>query len=571
MKRLGFSLLLNLLTLTLLSQSQVEFLAKANAEKIVKNETLEVQFILKNSKGTDFEPPSFLGFDILSGPSTMVSKTFINGRLTQSLTYSYQIRGLKAGHFTIGKAKINAGGKVLYTTPLKVEVINTSPYSKEQPPLIIRPKFDSLAYIGQQVEVTYYLYSTKQLLDIDVRSNPKFGGTYTLPINFFALDEQIEIINGQQYTVKPIRKFAVFPQRNGVIDIDGLLAQVKVLDKSGNFPQVAGVEIIGESAVLTVNDLDSVPEHFTGGVGRFTFEATMLKQELSTDETTTLVLEITGTGDINAIQVPDLKELKDYFEVYEPAINSKSDESNGLIISRKVMTFQLVPKKKGVMKYVPMFTYFDTYAQQFNTIAGDTLDITINQGSNRLQENNEQDASNDALQDIKPILTSTTFGTKSNLFGTPLFWGLLIAPLFGFIIAVWIKNRQVAHGKRHSTVSKINQADKLALQHLAKAKTHLNTEDKKVFYNEVSKALWGYVSNKLVINQAELSKDNIRSKLSEKGVAKPQIDQFITLLNDCEMAVFAGIENNNATMQNIYEQAIATITALENKEKNDKA
>lgn len=570
MKRLGFSLLLNLLTLTLLSQSQVEFLAKANAEKIVKNETLEVQFILKNSKGTDFEPPDFRGFRILTGPSTMVSKTFINGNLTQSLTYSYQIRALKAGYFTIGKAKINAGGKVLYTTPFKVEVINTSPHSKEQPPLIIRPKFDSLARIGQQVEVTYYLYSAKQLLDIDVQSSPKFEGTYTLPINFFELDEQIEIINGKQYTVKPIRKYAVFPQRNGSIDIDELVAYVKVLDRSGNFPQVAGVEVIGESAVLTVNDLDSVPENFTGGVGRFTFEVTMVKQELSTDETTTLVLDITGTGDINAIRVPDLKELKDYFEVYEPAINATSEERNGMIISRKVMTFQLVPKKKGVMKYVPMFTYFDTDAQQFNTIVGDTLDVKIRQGSNKLQDNNEKDATNDGVRDIKPILTSTTFGTKSNLFGTPLFWGLLIVPLFGFIIAVWIKNRQVTHGKPHSTASKTNQADKLALQHLAKAKTLLNTEDKKEFYSEISKVLWGYVSNKLVINRAELSKDNIRSKLSEKGIAKPQIDQFITLLNDCEMTVFAGIERDEIAMQKTYEQAIATITALENK-KNDKA
>ena len=571
MKRLGTLFLLSFVTLALSAQGQVQFLAKANAEKVVKGGTLEVKFVLKNSNGEDFEPPSFRDFEVLSGPSTVMNKTFVNGRLSQSVTYAYQIKALRVGQFTIEKARIKVGNRHFYTAPLSIEVVKAASSTAGEQPIFIQPKFDTLAYIGQQVEVTYYLYSTQTLLDINVLSTPKFSGTYTLPINFFTLDEQIEIINGRQYIMKPIRKFAVFPQRDGAVSIDELTAQVKVLDKSGNFPRVIEAEVISESATLRVNKLDSIPEYFMGGVGRFNFDATLIKEELSTDDNTTLTLDIIGTGDINAIQVPDLKQLKTYFEVYDPAINSQSEEQNDVIISRKVMTFQLVPKKTGTFQYVPMFTYFDTESKQFKTIKADTFDIEIRQGKNKPQKDTKGNSSNDGVRDIKPNLTSISFKTRAKLFGSPLFWILLTAPFLGFIIAVFLKKRQSNKEQRDATLGKTNQADRIALEHLAKAKTHLKKGEEKVFYNEINKALWGYVSNKLVMRRAELSKDNIRSKLSQNGIAKKQIDEFIALLNDCEMAVFAGIGGDEVAMQNTYKQAVAIIIALENKAKNDKA
>lgn len=566
MKRLGILLLLSCVAFALSAQGKVQFVAQANAKKVVKGGTLEVTFTLKNGNGEDFRPPSFKDFQIVSGPSTMVSKTFVNGRLSQSFAYTYRIRATKVGQLTIEKASIKVGNRLYTTTPIKVKVIKENPtLAGEQQPIFIKPEFSvEEAYIGQQVEVTFNLYSKKKLLSADVLSVPKFSGTYALPINFFRLGERIEVVNGQQYVVQPIRKYAVFPQREGEINIDELAVFVKVLDKSGNFPQVFETEVVSKATVFPVRAFEDTPKDFIGGVGRFNFDATLIKEKLSTDESTTLTWDIIGTGDMKAIQVPDLEQLKKYFEVYDPAINSDTEENDNIIVGRKVMTFQLVPKKTGKFQYVPKFTYFDTNSEQFETISADTFEIIITKGSGEIQDNSNEDFTDDGVRDIKTIFGTTTFRTTSNFFGSILFWILLALPFIGLLIALLIKQKRLADAKRDPTLVKISQADKVALQRLAKAEIHLNAGKQRAFYDEISKALWGYVSDKLVINRAELSKENIRSKLLENRVETSQIDQFIEILNNCELAVFAGIGGDEAAMKKAYNQAKAVITAIEN-------
>jgi len=566
MKRLGILLLLSCVAFALSAQGKVQFVAQANAKKVVKGGTLEVTFTLKNGNGEDFRPPSFKDFQIVSGPSTMVSKTFVNGRLSQSFAYTYRIRATKVGQLTIEKASIKVGNRLYTTTPIKVKVIKENPtLAGEQQPIFIKPEFSvEEAYIGQQVEVTFNLYSKKKLLSADVLSVPKFSGTYALPINFFRLGERIEVVNGQQYVVQPIRKYAVFPQREGEINIDELAVFVKVLDKSGNFPQVFETEVVSKATVFPVRAFEDTPKDFIGGVGRFNFDATLIKEKLSTDESTTLTWDIIGTGDMKAIQVPDLEQLKKYFDVYDPAINSDTEENDNIIVGRKVMTFQLVPKKTGKFQYVPKFTYFDTNSEQFETISADTFEIIITKGSGEIQDNSNEDFTDDGVRDIKTIFGTTTFRTTSNFFGSILFWILLALPFIGLLIALLIKQKRLADAKRDPTLVKISQADKVALQRLAKAEIHLNAGKQRAFYDEISKALWGYVSDKLVINRAELSKENIRSKLLENRVETSQIDQFIEILNNCELAVFAGIGGDEAAMKKAYNQAKAVITAIEN-------
>lgn len=565
MKRLGILLLLSCMTFALSAQGKVQFVAQANAKKVVKGGTLEVTFTLKNGDGEDFRPPSFKDFQVVSVPSTMVSKTFVNGRLSQSFAYAYRIRATKIGQLTIGKGTIKVGNKVYTTTPIKITVIKENPkLAGEQQPIFIKPEFSvEEAYIGQQVEVTFNLYSNKKLLSADVLSIPKFSGTYALPINFFRLRERIEVINGQQYVVQPVRKYAIFPQRDGDINIDELAVFVKVLDKNGNFPQVLETEVVSEAVVFPVKTFEDAPKDFTGAVGRFNFDATLIKEKLSTDESTTLTLDIIGTGDMKAVQVPELEELKAYFEVYDPAINSNTEENDNMIVGRKVMTFQLVPKKTGTFKYVPKFTYFDTNSEEFETITADTFEMVITKGSGEIQDNSNEDFTDDGVRDIKTILGSTSFGTRPNFFGSMVFWGLLMLPFIGLLMAVLIKRKRIADAKQDPTLVKMSQADKVALQRLAKAETHLNAGEQRAFYDEISKALWGYVSDKLVIHRAELSKENIRSKLLDNKVEASQIDQFIEILNNCELAVFAGVGGDEAAMKKTYNQAKAVITAIE--------
>lgn len=554
------------MTFALSAQGKVQFSARANAKKVVKGGTLEVTFTLENGDGSDFRSPSFKGFEVISGPSTMVNKTFINGRLSQSFTYAYRIRATKIGQLTIGKATIKVGNKIHSTTPIKIKVVKENPsLAGEQKPIFIKPEFDvEEAYVGQQVEVTFNLYSNKKLLSADVLSIPKFSGTYALPINFFRLGERIEVINGQQYVVQPIRKYAIFPQREGKINIDELAVFVKVLDQDDRFPKVLEVEIVSEATTFPVKGFEDAPKDFTGGVGRFNFDAALIKEKLSTDESTTLTLDIIGTADMKAIQIPELEELKEYFEVYDPAVNSNAEEKDNMIIGRKVMTFQLVPKKVGKLQFVPKFVYFDTNSEQFETIKADTFDIVITKGTGEVQDNSNEDFTDDGVRDIKTILGTTSFSNSPKFFGSALFLGLLALPFIGLFIAFMIKRKRIADAQRDPTLVKMSQADKIALQRLAKAEIHLNADEQRAFYDEINKALWEYVSDKLVINRAELSKENIRSKLLENKVENSVIDNFIDILNHCEMAIFAGVGHDEETMKGIYNKSKSVITTIEN-------
>ena len=310
-------------------------------------------------------------------------------------------------------------------------------------------------------------------------------------LTFLRLGERIEVINGQQYTVQPVRKYAIFPQREGEIKIDELAVSVKVLGEDRGFSRILEKEIVSKVVTLPVKNIEDAPEGFTGGIGQFNFDATLIKERLSTDESTTLTFDIVGTGDMKAVLIPELTELKEYFEVYDPAVNSDMEEKEHTIVGRKIMTFQLVPKKTGRIQYVPKFTYFDTNSESFETIEVDTFDILITKGNGERQDS-EGDFIDDGVRDIKTIMGTTTFRKQPLFFGSILFWAALALPFIGLCMAFLIKRKRIAMAKRNPTLMKISQADKVALQRLAKAKTHLNTNEQRAFYDEISKALWGY-------------------------------------------------------------------------------
>lgn len=565
MKRLGIILVLSCIATMLVGQNRVRFSAKTNAKQIVKGGVVEAVFSLENGEGEGFKPPTFKGFQVISGPSTMVNKTFINGRLSQSYSFAYRLKATKTGVLTIEKATIKVGNKIYSTKPIKVDVVKQSPKSTLgiEDVVYIKPELDvETAYVGQQVLVKFKLYSNKEILRTDIYSSPSFSGTFAQPINFFRLNDNIEVINGKQFIVRVLGQYAIFPQKEGTITIDELSAYVKLMDLTGGFSRVVDEELVSKTATLEVKPLENKPEDFTGGVGQFQFKSILTKNKLSTDESTTLTLDILGTGDVKAIQVPVLEALKPYFEIYDPAVNSQLAEQNDRIVGQKIMTFQLVPKKVGRFNYTPTFTYYDTDEEKFVTLKGDSLDIIITKGSGVIQDESE-DFTDDGVRDIKTILGTTTFGGKPDFFGTPLFWILLTLPFVGLLVAILIKKKRKNEAEKDPTLVKMSNADKVALQRLTKAQTHLKQKEQRAFYDEISKALWGYVSDKLVINRAELSKQNIRSKLAAKKVDKTQIDNFIEILNTCEMAIFAGIGGDESEMQNIYNKAKQVISEIE--------
>jgi cellobiose-specific phosphotransferase system component IIB len=311
---------------------------------------------------------------------------------------------------------------------------------------------------------------------------------------------------------------------------------------------------------LSVISLKNIPEDFTNAIGEFEFEAVLTKSEISMNESSTLTLSITGTGDAKAIEIPNMNGLLSHFEVYEPTINSVVKEETSRLITQKIFTYLLVPKRTGKLSYTPSFTYFDTNTKDFETLESKAFNFTIKKGSENRGTDEIKSFADDGERDIHTIFATTNFRQgKPNFFSSVLFWGLIVLPFVGLLVALNIKQKQQKEAAINPMLSKMSKADKVAMQHLAKAENHWKNKEEQAFYEAISKALWGYVADKLVIPQAELSKENIRSKLAEKQVTIQNINHFMTVLNTSEMAVFAKLGTNMETVYNDAKTVIVTI------------
>ena len=564
MKQLGILLLLSFVSVTLFAQKNITFTVSTNASKVVKGGIFEVVFSIKNGIGQDFQPPNFKGFEIIRGPSIRSKQTIINGKGTRSINYSYDLKGLEIGKLTIASATVKVNKRIYKTKPLKVDI--RKPPSKSElantKDLFIRTDLDvETAYVGQQVIATFTIFSTKKILKAELVDVPKFSNGFTQYLNISQFSSRIEIYNGKQYFTVPAARYMVIPHKSGDLTVKDLEIELKVADNNDFFSTVANKNIWSDEVTLNVIPLENQPDDFTNAVGEFEFDAILTKSELSMDESSTLTISITGTGDMKAVQIPKLKALETHFEVYEPTVNSVVQGETSRLISQKVFTYLLVPKKIGTLNYKPTFTYFDTNTNSFETLKKDEIDIRIKNGNGENGNDEISDFTNDGERDIQTIFSTTNFQNgKPSLFGSGLFWTLITLPFLALLITFGIKQRRQKEANINPILTKRSKADKIAMQHLAKAETYWKQNEKRAFYEETSKALWGYVCDKLTIPQAELSKENIRSKLVEKEVGDNNIDQFIQVLNACEMAVFAKLGTD---METIYKDAKSVISVIE--------
>jgi hypothetical protein len=565
MKRLGILLFLSFVSVMLFGQKGVSFTASTNASKVVKGGVFEVIFSIKNASGSDFTPPRFSGIDVIGGPNLQSSRTIINGEVSQSTNYGYYLRASKTGTVTIDAATIKVDGKVLKTKPLKIEVANAPSKSQLANTKDVFIKTDlevEEAYVGQQVIVNFTIYSTKKVLKAELADLPKFSNGFTEYLDISQFNAGIEVYNGKQYYTIPAARFALIPQKEGDLTIEGLAVKMKILDDNGAFQTAVSKEVVSQAVTLNVIPLADKPENFTNAIGEFEFEAVLTKSEISMNESTTLILSVTGNGDAKAIDIPNFKGLELYFEVYEPTINSVVKEETNQLVTQKTFTYLLVPKKIGKISYTPTFTYFDTNTKTFKTLENETFNFTIKKGFGDGGNDEIESFADDGERDIHTIFGTTNFNHgKPNFFGSALFWGLIGLPFVGLFVGLGIRQKQKKIAAINPVLAKMSKADKMAMEHLEKAKNYWKNSEERAFYEAISKALWGYVSDKLVIPQAELSKENIRSKLAENKVSIQNIEHFMQVLNTCEMAVFAKLGTN---METIYNDAKSVIVTIEN-------
>lgn len=590
--------------------SQASFSASVSKSKVASNERFQLVFTLSNGGSIkDFKAPSFTDFIIVGGPSQSSSFQSINGQVTQSVSYSYVLQPRNIGKFTIGSASVKAGDKTLSSQPVTIEVydkpvtsssVQTDPNSNSgdadintylsQNVFIKTEVTDQEIYKGEDITVTMKIcvkrnssiYGYKILQAVQT---PKYDGFYVNDIQLQDQQTTTETINGDQYDVSLVKKTILTAQRSGTLEIDPIVLDAvfgvkvqKQKKKSGDpfqdmfddffsDPFNSGnkevrYSVSSKPVKIKVNDLPAnAPADFNGAVGRFTMKTELNNTTTKTDEPLTYRVSISGTGNLSLFEAPDLS-LPPGWETYDP----KTNEGNG----SKTFEYLLIPRSPGDFT-IPAhaWSYFDPSKKQYVSLNSESYNVHVDKGEGYNASSNNYGVNKEDVEmlakDIRYINKREPAFSKggSPFFGTPAFYLLFILPVIsGAGIFVFTQRKRKLEGDVRGMKNK--RANTVAKKRLSKASEFEKTNDAKSFYNETIRALWGYLGDKLSIEQSELSKENIRGLLVEKAVQTTTVNEVVDILNTCELALFAP-NMVNSSLQQIYDQSSSLIEKLENE------
>ncbi len=569
------------ISVAITAQKDVRFEAETDARQIVLSGYFTLTFTIHNAEGTDFKPPSFRDFKVTSGPNPKTRVLMENGRITESRGLSYLLQPRKIGKFTIGPATIKANGQTLRTNPINIEVVkgkNSKASTREDleaelgNDVFIKAEVNtSEARIGEQILLDYKLYTTQNIESYNLISESDYAGFFAQDVRRFNGRVVKEVVDGKQFSTKVLKRVALFPQQGGKLTIDPMVMQLYINSESPNqrrsaffLPKMTPIRVNTDSLHISIKSLPAdKPPTFTGAVGKFSIRANINRRKLTTDDAILLRLDINGNGDIKQIQAPPLT-ISDNFEVYDPKVlEENSFENNGAYSVKKTFEYTILPNEPGTYDLSVAFTYFDTDSLKYKTLSTDTTKIIVGKGVLGAKRTPRSVEASEAREDIRFIKLETNLKKEGDEFlGSYVFWTLFILPIL--LLAGVVVQRQILISRNavDILVLKRNRAKKVAQKRLSLSRNFLKNNDSKDFYDEVSKASFGYICDKLSIPLSDLTKDNVIEKLSLLKVSEESISLFMKTIKTCELALFAGKDNADA-MNETYDSAIDVIAKIE--------
>ncbi len=606
MRRL-FLLLASFLAVTALSAEEISF--EVNVPRVVAvGEAFSVEFSI-NAQPKEFNPPSFDGFDVVAGPTQGKNSSvqFINGSMTKSVnyTYGYVLICPSEGEYTLGAADVKVDGKVYRTMPVTVKAI-VEQGSQQQGAdsagrrngaaqsgkamlakddiMIVATANRTNVYKGQPVKVVYKLY-TRVAMGSEGQKMPSFNGFWAQTLNVDQSKWRKETLDGKIYDACPIAEYLLFPQQSGKLTIEpmelSVVARIPVQGQRGNDifdeffggPQIREIRrnISSQPITVSVRDLPAgAPKSFAGAVGEFEMKATPPSEPITANSAVTYTVRISGTGNLSMIQAPQI-QLPNSFEQYNvkttESIQTQSDGASGY----RQFEYPMIARADGDFLISPVeFTYFSPKLAKYVTLSSQEVSLRVSPDTS---SNGTGPApalvSGIAKEDIKFLGRDIRFiqlgrpdlrrTGKLFMFSGPYFLAVLfIFGLFAFMLS-WLGKR--LKEMRNTAIVKGKRANKMALQRLRAAERHMNDENQKGFYEEMLKALWGYMGDKLNIPVANLTKESVREELLKRGIGKDEAERYVGVITDCEYAQYA--PSGSGKMHESYLSAATIISQIE--------
>lgn len=588
-------------TIGVMADEKISFTADA-PEVVVSGDQFRLTFTINSQKIRDFRAPNIQDFEVLMGPSRsqQSSTQIINGQVTStsSITFTYILMADKEGTYTIPGATVMVNGNTHTSNSVKIKVLppdqdagqgnksssrNQVAGSKitDKELFITATASKTNVYEQEAFLLTYKVYTQVNLTNLH-GDTPDLKGFHTQEVE---LPRQktfsLEHYNGKNYSTTIWQQFVLFPQQSGKLEIpsitfDATVAQMVAsadpfdafFNGGSNYVNI-NKKLVTPKITINVKELpEGKPANFSGGVGEFTLSSSISTQELKTNDAVTIKLVISGSGNMKLIHTPEVGFPQD-FEIYDPKVDNKFNLTRDGLAGSKVIEYLAIPRHAGDYTIPPIeFSYFDLKSQSYKTLKTEPYSLKVAKGEGNSDQVVANFTNKEDLKvlgkDIRYIKTGeTNLQPKDNyFFGTIGYYLWYIIPLVLFITFMVIYRKQAIENANVAKV-RTKKANKVATKRMKNAGKLLAEKKQEAFYDEVLKALWGYISDKLNIPVSQLSKDNIEEKLNEYGVTSELVTDFINTLNECEFARYAP-GNQNEAMDKVYASALYVISKMEN-------
>lgn len=542
------------------------------------------------------------GLEVIAGPYTSQQSSYqmINGHTSSSssVTITYTLYAAKNGSYTIGSSHAVVNGKRIASRAVKVSVSGHARNSNGAPnmhgssnmddeprmrqagssisgrDLFIKVSANKKTVHEQEpVLLTYKVYTLVDLSQLEGKM-PDLKGFHTQEV---ALPQQkafhSEMVNGRQYKCVTWSQYVMYPQMTGKLEIPSITFKGLVVQQNRNVDPMEAFfnggsgyvevhkDIKAPGMTINVLPLPSRPANFSGGVGKFNISASIDKKEVKAGDPVTIRVVVGGVGNLKLLKQPVVTLPKD-FDKYDAKITDKTRLTSNGVEGNMVYDFLVVPRNQGSYKIPPVeFTYYDTSSNSYKTIKTQAFDLIVSKGDG--STGGSQDFS-DQAKDIRALKLgkSKLHDLDDMFYGSFGYWTSLLVPLITFIVLLVVFRKRALE---NADIVKVrsNKANKIATKRLKKAQQLMSHGKQNEFYDEVLRALWGYVSYKLNIPVEKLSRENITENLEMHSVNISTIDKFTQALDECEFERYApGDAAGN--MNKTFNSAMTGIMEIEN-------
>lgn len=572
---------------------------------VIEGNKFNVTFRLENAQGNGLKVSEINGCSFLYGPSTSTQQSYqiINGRTSSQKTvdYSFVYKAGAAGEYTIPSASIQVDGKTYKTEPLTFKVIpadsnaqgsggqggvrvddasthtSDKPVGKDDVFVRIIPSRTTV-YEEEPIECVIKLYTKYQIGSFLSVSQPNFDGCLIDEIAVQPSLNEIEHYNGQNYMTAVLKKVLVFPQKSGQLTFNSGKYDISVVQYervSGGFfatnvPVEKEIHVAPGDLTVNVKPLPSPqPEGFTGAVGQFTIDSRLSSDALRTNEAATMTITISGTGNIRYVKAPEVDFPAD-FEQYSPHTDIDANVTGNNVRGKLTVEYTFVPQTPGDYTIPPIdFVYFDPDKKEYVTlpIAERNIKVAKGVGTTVSATQVEQKDINASMTDILHIKQGIhDMKVSHSLYvysaGYWIIWIILVAVFAGAVIYT----RKMAVRNANIAGRKLAKAGKVGKKRLRLARSFMDSDDTKSadrFYEEVLKAMWGYIGDRFRIPSSQLTRQNVAASLSSNNVTDETIEQVVKVLDECEMARYTPASTSVEARREVLALAEHAINSLE--------